>query len=322
MKAIRVHGPGGPEALRYEDVPQPAPGLGEVLIQVQAAGVNYIDVYQRTGLYKVALPFTLGQEAAGVVTALGSGVTEVKVGDRVAYTHVMGAYAEYAVVPADRVLVLPDGVSTKQGAAAMLQGMTAHYLASTTYALRSGDTCLVHAAAGGVGLLLCQIARLRGARVLGTVSTREKAELARQAGADAVILYTEQDFETEAKRLTNGAGLQVVYDSVGKTTFEKGLNCLTRRGMMVLYGQSSGPVGAFDPQVLSQKGSLFLTRPTLGHYIATRTELLERAGEVLGWIKSGRLKLRIQHEFPLAQASEAHRALEGRKTTGKVLLIP
>jgi len=322
MKAIRVHGPGGPEALRYEDVPQPAPGPGEVLIQVQAAGVNYIDVYQRTGLYKVALPFTLGQEAAGVVTALGSGVTEVKVGDRVAYTHVMGAYAEYAVVPADRVLVLPDGVSTKQGAAAMLQGMTAHYLASTTYALRSGDTCLVHAAAGGVGLLLCQIARLRGARVLGTVSTREKAELARQAGADAVILYTEQDFETEAKRLTNGAGLQVVYDSVGKTTFEKGLNCLTRRGMMVLYGQSSGPVGAFDPQVLSQKGSLFLTRPTLGHYIATRTELLERAGEVLGWIKSGGLKLRIQHEFPLAQASEAHRALEGRKTTGKVLLIP
>ncbi len=322
MKAIRVHGPGGPEALRYEDVPQPAPGPGEVLIQVQAAGVNYIDVYQRTGLYKVALPFTLGQEAAGVVTALGSGVTEVKVGDRVAYTHVMGAYAEYAVVPADRVLVLPDGVSTKQGAAAMLQGMTAHYLASTTYALRSGDTCLVHAAAGGVGLLLCQIARLRGARVLGTVSTREKAELARQAGADAVILYTEQDFETEAKRLTNGAGLQVVYDSVGKTTFEKGLNCLTRRGMMVLYGQSSGPVGAFDPQVLSQKGSLFLTRPTLGHYIATRTELLERAGEVLGWIKSGRLKLRIQHEFPLAQAPEAHRALEGRKTTGKVLLIP
>jgi len=322
MKAIRVHGPGGPEALRYEDVPQPAPGPGEVLIQVQAAGVNYIDVYQRTGLYKVALPFTLGQEAAGVVTALGSGVTEVKVGDRVAYTHVMGAYAEYAVVPADRVLVLPDGVSTKQGAAAMLQGMTAHYLASTTYALRSGDTCLVHAAAGGVGLLLCQIARLRGARVLGTVSTREKAELARQAGADAVILYTEQDFETEAKRLTNGAGLQVVYDSVGKTTFEKGLNCLTRRGMMVLYGQSSGPVGAFDPQVLSQKGSLFLTRPTLGHYIATRTELLERAGEVLGWIKSGRLKLLIQHEFPLAQASEAHRALEGRKTTGKVLLIP
>src|SRR3989442_359727 len=322
MKAIRVHAPGGPEALRYDDVPQPAPGPGEVLVQVQAAGLNYIDVYQRTGLYKVALPFTLGQEAAGVVTALGSGVTEVKVGDRVAYTHVMGAYAEYAVVPAERVVVLPDGVSTKQGAAAMLQGMTAQYLASTTYALKSGETCLVHAAAGGVGLLLCQIARLRGARVLGTVSTREKAELARQAGADAVILYTEQDFETEVKRLTNGTGVQVVYDSVGKTTFEKGLNCLARRGMMVLYGQSSGAVGAFDPQVLSQKGSLFLTRPTLAHYIATRTELLERAGEVLGWIKSGRQKLRIQHEFPLEQAPEAHGALEGRKTTGTVLLIP
>src|SRR5947207_8358359 len=322
MKAIRVHGPGGPEALRYEDVPQPAPGPGEVLIQVQAAGVNYIDVYQRTGLYKVALPFTLGQEAAGVVTALGSGVTEVKVGDRVAYTHVMGAYAEYAVVPADRVLVLPDGVSTKQGAAAMLQGMTAHYLASTTYALRSGDTCLVHAAAGGVGLLLCQIARLRGARVLGTVSTREKAALARAAGAAEVILYTEQDFEAEVKRLTNGAGLQVIYDSVGKTTFEKGLSCLAPRGMMVLFGQSSGPVGPFDPQVLSQKGSLFLTRPTLAHYILTRPELVARAGEVLGWIKSGTLKLRIDREVPLAQVAEAHRLLEGRKTTGKVLLIP
>src|SRR2546425_6737807 len=322
MKAIRVHAPGGPEALRYDDVPQPAPGPGEVLVQVQAAGVNYIDVYQRTGLYKVALPFTLGQEAAGVVTALGSGVTEVKVGDRVAYTHVMGAYAEYAVVPAERVVVLPDGVSTKQGAAAMLQGMTAQYLASTTYALKSGETCLVHAAAGGVGLLLCQIARLRGARVLGTVSTREKAELARQAGADAVILYTEQDFETEVKRLTNGTGVQVVYDSVGKTTFEKGLNCLARRGMMVLYGQSSGPVGLFDPQVLNQKGSLFLTRPTIVHYIATRAELLARAGEVLGWIQRGTLKVRIDRELPLAQAAEAHRLLEARQTTGKVLLIP
>src|SRR3989449_10602432 len=322
MKAIRVHAPGGPEALRYDDVPQPAPGPGEVLVQVQAAGVNYIDVYQRTGLYKVALPFTLGQEAAGVVTALGSSVTEVKVGDRVAYTHLMGAYAEYAVVPADRVVVLPDGVSTKQGAAVMLQGMTAHYLATSTYVLKPGDTCLVHAAAGGVGLLLCQIANLRGARVLGTVSTREKAALARGAGADEVILYTEQDFETEVKRLTNGAGLQVIYDSVGKTTFEKGLNCLVRRGMMVLYGQSSGPVGPFDPQVLSQKGSLFLTRPTLAHCIATRAELLARAGELLGWSKSGKLTVRIERELPLAQAAEAHRLLEGRKTTGKVLLIP
>src|SRR5216110_2097902 len=322
MKAIRVHSPGGPEALRYEDVPQPSPAAVQVLVKVEAVGVNYIDVYQRTGLYKVATPFTLGQEAAGVVTAVGPGVTDPKVGDRVAYTSILGAYAEYAVVPADRVVVLPEGVSTKQGAAAMLQGMTAHYLATSTYALKSGDACLVHAAAGGVGLLLCQVATLRGARVLGTVSTREKAALARAAGAAEVILYTEQDFEAEVKRLTNGAGLQVIYDSVGKTTFEKGLSCLAPRGMMVLFGQSSGPVGPFDPQVLSQKGSLFLTRPTLAHYIATRAELLGRAGEVLGWIKSGRLTVRIERELPLAQAAEAHRLLEGRKTTGKVLLIP
>jgi len=322
MKAIRVHAPGGPEALRYEDVPQPTPSAGQVLVKVEAAGVNFIDVYQRTGHYKVELPFTLGQEAAGVVTAVGSGVTDVTVGARVAYAAVLGAYAEYATVPADRVVVLPDGVSSKQGAAAMLQGMTAHYLASTTYPLKPGDSCLVHAAAGGVGLLLCQIAKLRGARVIGTVSTREKAELARDAGADEVIRYTEQDFEAEVKRLTNGAGLQVIYDSVGKTTFEKGLNCLAHRGMMVLYGQSSGPVGPFDPQVLSQKGSLFLTRPTLVHYIATRAELVARAGELLGWIKQGTLKVRTDRELPLAQAAEAHRLLEGRKTTGKVLLIP
>ena len=322
MKAIRVHSPGGPEALRYEDMPQPSPAAGQVLVEVEAAGVNYIDVYQRTGLYKVATPFTLGQEAAGVVRAVGPGVTDPKPGDRVAYTSILGAYAEYAVVPADRVVVLPDGVTTRQAAAAMLQGMTAQYLASTTYALKAGDTCLVHAAAGGVGLLLCQIASRRGARVIGTVSTREKAALARDAGARDVILYTEQDFEVEVKRLTNGVGLQVVYDSVGKTTFEKGLNCLIRRGMMVLYGQSSGPIGSFDPQVLSQKGSLFLTRPTLAHYIETRAELVARAGEVLSWIKSGALKLRIEHEFSLAEVAEAHRALEARKTTGKLLLIP
>ena len=322
MKAIRVHSPGGPDALRYEDVPQPSPAAGDVLVKVQAAGVNYIDVYQRNGLYKVATPFTLGQEAAGVVTAVGTGVTDPKPGDRVAYTSILGAYADYAVVPADRVVVLPDGVTTRQAAAAMLQGMTAHYLASTTYPLKAGDTCLVHAAAGGVGLLLCQVASRRGARVIGTVSTREKAALARDAGARDVILYTEQDFEAEAKRLTGGLGLQVVYDSVGKTTFEKGLNCLTRRGMMVLYGQSSGPIGSFDPQVLSQKGSLFLTRPTLAHYIATRAELVTRAGEVLSWLKSGTLKVRIEHEFSLAEAAEAHRALEARKTTGKLLLIP
>src|SRR5437773_5453406 len=322
MKAIRVHAPGGQEALRYEEIERAAPGPGQVLVKVEAAGVNFIDVYQRTGLYKVPLPFTLGQEAAGSVAAVGPGVTEPKVGDRVAYTSILGAYAEYAVVPAERVVRLPEGVSTQQGAAAMLQGMTAYYLASATYPLKPGDVCLVHAAAGGVGLLLCQIAQLRGARVIGTVSTRAKATLAREAGAEDVILYTEQDFEVEVKRLTQGAGLQVVYDSVGKTTFDKGLNCLARRGLMVLYGQSSGPVGSFDPLLLSQKGSLFLTRPTLGDYIATRAELLERAGEVLGWIKSGKLKLRIDHEFPLAQAAEAHRALEGRKTTGKVLLIP
>jgi NADPH2:quinone reductase len=322
MKAIRVHAPGGPEALRYEDVEQPVPGSGQVLVKIEAAGVNFVDVYQRTGHYKVPVPFTLGQEGAGSVTAVGPGVTDPKVGDRVAYATVLGAYAEYAVVPADRVVVLPDGVSVKQGAAAMLQGLTAHYLATSTYTLKPGDACVVHAAAGGVGLLLCQIAKLRGARVLGTVSTREKATLARGAGADEVILYTEQDFESEVKRLTSGAGVQVVYDSVGKTTFEKGLSCLARRGMMVLYGQSSGPVGPFDPQVLNQKGSLFLTRPTIVHYIATRAELVARAGDLLGWIQRGRLNVRIDRELPLAQAAEAHRLLEARKTTGKVLLIP
>jgi NADPH2:quinone reductase len=322
MKAIRVRAPGGPEVLRLEEIAVPAPGPGQVLVQVEAAGVNFIDVYQRTGQYPVTPPFTPGQEAAGRVSATGAGVTAPQVGDRVAYTGVLGAYAEYAVVPADRTVVLPDGVSARQGAAAMLQGMTAHYLATTTYPLRPGDTCLVHAAAGGVGLLLCQIAKLRGARVLGTVSTRQKAELARGAGADEVVLYTEQDFEAEVKRLTGGAGVQVVYDSVGRTTFEKGLNCLARRGLMVLFGQSSGPVGPFDPQVLNQKGSLFLTRPTLAHYIAARAELEARAADVLRWIARGTLKLHLAHEFPLAQAAEAHRQLEGRKTTGKVLLLP
>jgi len=322
MKAIRVHAPGGPEALRYEDVPRPTPGPGQVLVKIEAAGLNFIDVYQRNGHYKVPVPFTLGQEAAGNVAAVGPGVAEPKVGDRVAYTTILGAYAEYAVVPADRLVVLPDGVSTKQGAAVMLQGLTAHYLATSTYPLKSGDACLVHAAAGGAGLLLCQVAALRGARVVGTVSTREKAALARAAGAADVILYTEQDFEAEVKRLLGGAGLQVIYDSVGKTTFDKGLNCLAPRGMMVLYGQSSGPVGPIDPQVLNQKGSLFLTRPTLAHHIRTRAELVARAGEVLGWIESGKLKVRIERELPLAQAAEAHRLLEGRKTTGKVLLVP
>jgi len=308
--------------LRLEDIPAPVAGAGQVLVKIAAAGVNFIDVYQRTGQYRVPLPFTLGQEAAGSVTAVGAGVSDVKVGDRVAYAAVLGAYAEYSSVPADRVVPLPDGVDAKVAAAAMLQGMTAHYLATTIYPLRAGDTCLVHAAAGGAGLLLCQIAKMRGARVIGTVSTPEKAALARAAGADDVILYSEQDFEVEVKRLTGGKGVQVVYDSVGRTTFEKGLNVLAPRGMMVLFGQSSGAVAPLDPQVLAQKGSLSLTRPTLHHFIATRAELLARAGDVLDWIRVGKLTVRVGLELPLAQAAEAHRRLEARGTTGKVLLLP
>lgn len=322
MKAVRVHAAGGPEALKYEDVAEPTPKGGEAVVKVDAAGLNYIDVYQRSGLYKLDMPLTLGLEAGGTVTAVGAGVTEVKVGDKVAYTGVPGAYAQYAAVPAAKLVVLPQGVSTRQGAAAMLQGMTAHYLACTTYPLQKGDTCLVHAAAGGVGLLLCQIAKMRGARVIGTVSTDDKAKLAREAGADDVILYTKQDFEAEVKRITGGKGLQVVYDSVGKTTFDKGFNVLAPRGMMVLYGQSSGPVGSFDAGILGAKGSLFLTRPSLFAYTATREELVQRAGDVLGWIRDGKLRLRMEFEFPLKDVAEAHRALEGRKTTGKVLLIP
>lgn len=322
MKAIRVHAPGGADALRYETVPEPAAGPGQAVVKIEAAGVNFIDVYERTGLYKVTLPFTLGQEAAGTVTELGAGVTEPRVGTRVAYAGVSGAYAEYAAVPAEQLVALPEGVSTRHAAAAMLQGITAHYLATTTYPLQAGDSCLVHAAAGGVGLLLCQLARRQGARVIGTVSTREKAALAREAGAHEVIIYTEQDFEVEVKRITAGTGVEVVYDSVGQTTFDKGLNCLKPRGYMVLFGQSSGPVAPFNPQVLSQRGSLFLTRPRLSHHIATRAELVARAGAVLGGVARGELKVRIERELPLAQAAEAHELLEGRKTTGKLLLIP
>jgi NADPH2:quinone reductase len=322
MKAVRVHTPGGPDALTYEDVPEPTPKAGEAVLKVDAAGLNYIDVYYRTGMYKAELPFTVGLEAGGTVTAVGPGVTEVKVGDKVAYTGIAGAYAQYAAVPAQRLFVLPQGLSTKQGAAMMLQGMTAHYLACATYPVKKGDTCLVHAAAGGVGLLLCQIARMRGARVIGTVSTDAKAKLAREAGADEVILYTTQDFEAELKRITGGKGCQVVYDSVGKTTWDKSLNCLAPRGMIVLYGQSSGPIGQIDPQILNQKGSVFLTRPSLFHYIATREELVQRASDLAEWIKAGKLRLRTEFEFPLKDAAGAHRALEGRKTTGKVLLIP
>jgi NADPH2:quinone reductase len=322
MKAIRVQAPGGPEVLQYEDVPDPAPAEGQALVRIEAVGVNFIDVYHRTGLYKVPLPFTLGQEAAGMIEALGPGVSGMAVGDRVAYAGVMGTYAEKAAVPAERLVKLPDGLSARDGAAAMLQGMTAHYLACSTYPLRPGDTCLVHAAAGGVGLLLCQIAKLRGARVLATTSTEEKARLAREAGADEIIFYDKQDFAAEVRRLTEGQGVQVVYDGVGRATFDKSLDSLARRGLMALFGQASGPVPPLDPVLLNAKGSIYLTRPSLFHYIVTRDELTSRADDVLGWIREGKLKLRIGLELPLREAAAAHRALEGRTTTGKVLLLP
>jgi NADPH:quinone reductase len=323
MKAIRIHSLGGPDVLELEEVPDPQPGEGQAAVRVEASGVNYVDVYFRTGLYRMpALPFTPGQEAAGTVAAVGPGVTEVAVGDRVAYTGIQGSYAELAAVPAARLVKLPEGITTRQAAAAMLQGITAHYLAVSTYPLKPGDVCIVHAAAGGVGQLLCQIAKLRGARVFGTVSTEEKAKIAREAGADEVILYSQQDFSAEAKRLNGGKGVQVIYDGVGKATFDKGLDTLAPRGLMALFGQASGPVPPFDPSLLNQKGSLYLTRPSMGHYIADRDELTWRAGEILGWIAGGKLRLSIDRELPLADAAAAHRALEGRETTGKVLLIP
>ena len=322
MKAVRVHATGGPEVLRYEEVPAPSPGPGQVLVRVAAVGVNFIEVYHRTGLYPSALPFIPGSEAAGTVEQVGADVTAVKPGDRVVSTSFAGAYAEHALAPAERLVVLPPHVEERVAAAVLLQGITAHFLSHSTYALSSRDTCLVHAAAGGVGLLLCQMARSRGARVIGTVSTERKAELARSAGADEVILYTQQDFVAETRRLTGGAGVQVVYDSVGKTTFLQSLDCLARRGLMVLFGQSSGRVEPFDPQLLNQKGSLFLTRPTMTHYISTRAELLERADAILGWIDQGKLSVKIDRQFPLSSAPEAHRELESRRTTGKLLLIP
>ncbi len=313
---------GGPEVLRYEEVPTPAPGPGEALVRLEAIGVNFVDIYQRLGHYKVPLPFVPGSEGAGVVEAVGAGAGGVRQGDRVAYAGVPGAYATHAVVPAQRLVPLPAGVDARQGAAVMLQGMTAHYLSHATYPLRADDTALVHAAAGGVGLLLVQMAKMRGARVIGTVSTAAKATLAREAGADEVVLYETEDFEAEAKRLTGGRGVQVVYDSVGRATFDRSLDCLAPRGYLVLYGQASGPVPPLDLQILAQKGSLFVTRPTMGSYVATREALLERAGAVLGWAASGRLKVRIDRTFPLAEAAEAHRALASRATTGKLLLIP
>jgi len=322
MKAIQVRQVGGPEAMEVVELPVPQPKANEAVVKLAASGVNFIDVYFREGRYKSPLPFVLGQEGAGVVTAVGAEVKSVKVGDRVAWTGLQGAYAEYSAVPADRLVPIPQGVSDQQAAAAMLQGMTAHYLSHDTYPLKRGETALVHAAAGGVGLLLVQMAQNIGARVIATVSTEEKAKLARGAGADEVILYTHADFEAETKRITGGKGVDVVYDSVGKTTFEKGLNILRPRGMMVLFGGSSGAVPPFDPIILTQKGSLFLTRPSLGNYISTREELEARSGAVFGMIAAGKLKLRIEHTYELAEAQQAHRDLEGRKTTGKLLLIP
>jgi NADPH2:quinone reductase len=322
MKAIRVEAYGGPENLLYKEVDKPEPKGGEALVKIEAIGVNFIDVYHRTGLYPLPLPFTPGTEAAGTVEAVGPEVADIQAGDRVAYAMVVSSYAEYAAVPAAKLVKLPDHLDAQQAAAAMLQGMTAHYLVTSTCTLASGDTALVHAAAGGVGLLLIQMGKRIGARVFGTVSTEEKAKLAREAGADEVIMYTEQDFHEEVMRLTRGKGVEVVYDSVGKTTFMKSLDSLAPRGLLALFGQSSGPVPSFDPALLAQKGSLFLTRPSLAQYTLTREELLWRAGDVLNWVSAGELKLRIGKTFPLAEAAEAHRQLEGRQTTGKVLLIP
>jgi NADPH:quinone reductase len=322
MKAIQISRTGGPEVMELADLPVPQAKSNEAVVKIKAAGVNFIDVYNREGRYKAPLPLVLGQEGAGVVTAVGSGVHDLAVGDPVAYSSVLGSYAEYAAVPADRLVKIPAGVGERDAAAAMLQGMTAHYLSHDTYPLKKGETALIHAAAGGVGLLLVQMAHNLGVHVIATVSTEAKAALARAAGADDVILYTQSDFEAETKRLTGGKGVDVVYDSVGKTTFDKGLNLLRPRGMMVLFGGSSGAVAPFDPLVLTQKGSLFLTRPSLGNYIASSQELQQRAGAVFAMIRDGKLRLRIEHVYPLAEAQQAHRDLESRKTTGKLLLLP
>ena len=320
MKAIQVQTPGGPEQLRLVDAPQPQPGPKQALVRVAASGVNFIDIYFRTGLYKADPPVAIGSEGAGTVEAVGPEVTEVAPGDRVAYAMSRGSYAEYAVVPAAMLVKIPDHVEFTQAAAAMLQGMTAHYLTHSTYPLKSGEACLVHAAAGGAGGLIVQMAKMLGARAFGTVSTEEKARVARENGADEAILYTQTDFETEVKRLTGGRGVDVVYDSVGKTTFEKSLNSLRPRGLLALFGQSSGNVPPFDPNKLNGKGSLYLTRPSLAHYLLTREELLWRAGDVLRWIDEGKLKLRIDHIYPLADAAAAHRDLESRRTAGKLVL--
>ena len=322
MRAIQVKQVGGPEVMELAELPVPEPKANEALVKLAASGVNFIDVYFREGRYKTAVPFIVGQEGAGVVTAIGSGVKLVKPGDRVAWSGALGSYAEYRTAAEEMLVPVPEGVSFENAAAAMLQGMTAHYLSHDTFKLKAGDTALVHAAAGGVGLLLVQMAHHIGARVIGTVSTEEKAKLALEAGADEVILYTKVDFEAEVKQLTGGKGVDVVYDGVGKDTFEKNLNVLKPRGMLVLYGASSGPVPPVDPITLSQKGSIYMARPTLAHFTANREELLMRSGAVFGMIAAGKLKLRIAHKYPLAEAQQAHRDLEGRRTTGKLLLIP
>jgi NADPH2:quinone reductase len=322
MKAIQVQKTGGPEVLTLVDIPVPKPKPKEAIVKISASGVNFIDVYFREGRYPSPLPFVDGQEGAGTVTEVGSDVKTFKPGDHVAYSNVVGSYAEYAAVPAEKLVKVPSGISDEQAAAAMLQGMTAHYLVHSTYALKKGETALIHAAAGGVGLLLVQMAKNLGARVIGTAGTEEKAKLAKDAGADEVIVYTKQDFEAETKRLTENKGVHVIYDGVGKSTFEQDLNLLRPRGYLVLFGGSSGAVPPFDPIKLSQKGSLFLTRPSLMHYVLTREELEHRAGDVLGWIAAGKLKLRIAHKYRLEEAQQAHKDLEARKTTGKILLIP
>jgi NADPH2:quinone reductase len=322
MKSILVERFGGPEVMELREVPTPSPGPGEVLVRQAAIGVNFIDVYRRTGLYSVPLPLVPGMEGAGTVEAVGAGVKSPRAGDRVAYANLPGTYADSVLMPADRVVALPAGITFTQAAAVMLQGMTAHYLVNDTCPLQNGDVVLVHAAAGGVGHLLVQTARRRGAAVIATVSTEEKAGLAREAGAHEVILYTEKDFLSEVKRITVGAGVRAVFDSVGRDTFLKSLDCLAPRGMMVTYGQSSGKVEGFEPLMLSARGSLYLTRPLLGHYVPDSESLRRRAGEVLGWVGDGSLKVRIGAEFPLKDAAEAHRQLAARKTTGKVLLIP
>jgi NADPH2:quinone reductase len=322
MKAIQVDEPGGPGQLMVVDIPAPVPGSGEALVKIAAIGVNYIDVYFRNGLYKSGLPIAIGMEAAGVVEALGAATSGCAVGDRVAYAMCRGSYAEYAAVPAWQLVKVPHGVGLETAAAAMLQGMTAHYLTHSTFQLKPGDTALVHAAAGGAGLLIVQMAKMLGARVFGTTSTKAKAALAKDAGADEVILYTDQDFETEVKRLTDGRGVDVVYDSVGAATFQQSLNSLRPRGMMVSFGNASGPAPAIEPLLLSQKGSLFLTRPTLAAYTATPEELQGRAADVLNWIGSGKLKIRVHKTYPLEEAAQAHRDLESRATSGKLLLLP